>query len=523
MRFNPETTEKLQKVLARAGLGSRRAIETWIQEGRIKVNQQVAHVGARVSAQDEIQLDGRKLSVRQLLPPPRQILIYNKPIGEVCSRDDEENRPLIFDKLPKPKQGRWVSVGRLDVNTTGLLLLTTDGELANRLMHPSTEIEREYAVRVLGKVDDAMIQRLTTGVQLEEGMAHFESVVDAGGEGANHWYHVILKEGIKREVRRLWEAQGVVVSRLMRIRYGVVTLPPSLRMGQSMELEGRVRQLLLQQVDLAEEAHEVIPDTKKNRALPTLTIKPHAPAKSPVRRAKPRPDWWDEPIDSDSTTPKRRFAKAGDKTEFVQTARPRRADASDGAVKTSRPHTAKFSQQPSQSSASTQTARPRRADASDGAVKTSRPHTTKFSQQPSQSSASTQTARPRRADASDGAVKTSRPHTTKFSQQPSQSSASTQTARPRRADASDGAVKTSKPHTTKFSQQPSQSSASTQTARPRRADASDGAVKTSRPHTTKFSQQPSQSPASRGRTAPMGNKTVKSASSFKKRAPTKKR
>ncbi|EIJ41728.1 pseudouridine synthase family protein [Beggiatoa alba B18LD] len=313
MRFNPDTTEKLQKVLARAGLGSRRAIEAWIREGRVKVNQQVAHIGARVSLQDEIQIDNRKLSMQQLAPPPRQILIYNKPVGEVCSRDDDENRPLIFDKLPKPKQGRWISVGRLDVNTTGLLLLTTDGELANRLMHPSAEIEREYAVRVLGKVDEAMLQRLVTGVQLEDGIAKFERVDDAGGEGANHWYHVVLKEGRKREVRRLWEAQGLVVSRLMRIRYGVVTLPPSLRMGQFMELESNVRQALLRQVNLTETVKETEegrdtvrqdkPNQRPNGKFTKQTLSTSTATREPAKRStRPKKDWWESRIDETDDT-----------------------------------------------------------------------------------------------------------------------------------------------------------------------------------------------------------------------------
>jgi len=231
-----EPTEKLQKVLARAGLGSRRTIETWIQEGRIKVNQEVAELGRRVSERDQIELDGRKISMHALAPAAQQVICYHKPVGEVCTRDDPEGRATVFKRLPKLTHSRWVAVGRLDVNTSGLLLLTTDGELANRLMHPSYQLEREYAVRVLGQVDEAMIQRLLEGVVLEDGEAKFERILDAGGQGANHWYHVVLQEGRKREVRRLWESQGLQVSRLIRIRYGAVTLPRGLREGHQQAL-----------------------------------------------------------------------------------------------------------------------------------------------------------------------------------------------------------------------------------------------------------------------------------------------
>ncbi|EDN72882.1 ribosomal large subunit pseudouridine synthase B [Beggiatoa sp. SS] len=222
-------TEKLQKVLARVGLGSRREIETWIEEGRVKVNQYIATLGARVSPHDEIRVNERRIRQSDLQTPSRQqILCYHKPIGEVCTRHDEEGRTTIFERLPSPKHGRWISIGRLDLNTAGLLLLTTDGDLAHRLMHPSYDIEREYAVRILGEVDLDMLKRLREGIELEDGMAQFKRVFDAGGSGANHWYHVTLMEGRKHEVRRLWESQGVTVSRLMRIRFGPVSLPKRL-------------------------------------------------------------------------------------------------------------------------------------------------------------------------------------------------------------------------------------------------------------------------------------------------------
>lgn len=244
------STEKLQKVLARAGLGSRRQIESWIREGRVRVNRKVAEIGERVSQFDDIRVNGRKIGAMTLSAPKRQILCYHKPAGEVCTRHDPEGRPTVFKKLPRLKQGRWVVVGRLDINTAGLLIVTTDGELANRLMHPSYELEREYAVRVLGKVDETMLQQLTTGVELEDGWAKFHQISDAGGEGANHWYHVILKEGKKREVRRLWESQGLTVSRLLRIRFGPVRLPPGLRTGQTAMLDKDSENSLLQQVGL---------------------------------------------------------------------------------------------------------------------------------------------------------------------------------------------------------------------------------------------------------------------------------
>ncbi len=232
-----DNSEKLHKVLADLGLGSRRQMETWITEGRVRVNQQIAKLGDRVSPTDVLRVNGRVLKRKtQALHEPL-LLCYHKPVGEVSTRRDPEQRPTVFHALPRPKHGRWVAIGRLDLNTSGLLLFSTDGELANRLMHPTQEIEREYAVRVLGKVSAEMLQRLTQGVQLDDGLARFERIEEAGGEGANHWYHVVLREGRKREVRRLWEALGITVSRLIRIRFGPIELSPRLRLGQSMLLE----------------------------------------------------------------------------------------------------------------------------------------------------------------------------------------------------------------------------------------------------------------------------------------------
>ena len=222
-------SERLHKALATAGVGSRRLIETWITEGRIMVNGQIATLGQQIFGDERVQIDGRSVSLRR--PTQGQVLIYHKPEGEVTTRHDPEGRPTVFKRLPKPQGGRWINIGRLDINTSGLLLLTNDGELAHRLMHPKYGLEREYAVRVLGKISEQILQNLITGVMLEDGIAQFERIEAAGGTGANHWYHVILKEGRTREVRRLWESQGVVVSRLLRVRYGSMVMPAGLASG----------------------------------------------------------------------------------------------------------------------------------------------------------------------------------------------------------------------------------------------------------------------------------------------------
>jgi 23S rRNA pseudouridine2605 synthase len=230
-------SEKLQKVLARVGLGSRRHMEEAISQGRVSVNGRIAELGERIEAGDELRVDGRKVQFSVEEETRRRVLIYYKPEGEICTRHDPEGRPSVFDRLPPLSGDRWVMVGRLDINSTGLLLFTNDGEMANRLMHPSNEVEREYAVRVMGEVTPVVRQQLIDGVQLEDGPAKFESFVEVGGEGINRWYQVVVKEGRNREVRRLFESQGLRVSRLLRIRYGTISLPRQLHTGRWMELD----------------------------------------------------------------------------------------------------------------------------------------------------------------------------------------------------------------------------------------------------------------------------------------------
>lgn len=228
-------TEKLQKVLAAHGLGSRREAEKWIAEGRVTVNGKVATVGDRVAPDDRLVVDGRPVSQQQ---QRHRVLIYNKPTGEIVSRDDPQGRPSVFDRLPRIRGGRWIAVGRLDFNTSGLLLFTTDGELANRLMHPSFQIEREYVVRVMGEVTDAKLQNMRDGVMLEDDVARFSDIQKGQQEdGANNWYYVVLMQGRNREVRRLWESQGLVVSRLKRVRYGNILIPSAVRAGRYADLE----------------------------------------------------------------------------------------------------------------------------------------------------------------------------------------------------------------------------------------------------------------------------------------------
>ena len=228
-------TQKLHKVLAQTGLGSRRSMETWITEGKVTVNGAPAKLGMRVGAQDQIKIDGRLIRVHAVSRPPR-VLLYHKPEGEIVSRDDPKGRPSVFASLPAVSGGKWISIGRLDFNTCGLLIFTTSGAMANRMMHPRFEVEREYAVRVMGKLLPQHMSQLTEGVELDDGVAYCESAELRGGEGANQWCHVVLKDGRNRVVRRLFEKLGFMGSRLMRVRYGPMELPPRVNRGKYREL-----------------------------------------------------------------------------------------------------------------------------------------------------------------------------------------------------------------------------------------------------------------------------------------------
>ncbi len=282
---NPAPGERLQKVLANAGMGSRREIEGWISAGRVMVNNELARLGQRVIPSDKIKVDGRPVANRRLETPLREVLVYNKPEGELVTRKDPQGRRTVFDRLPKLEHGRWIPVGRLDLNSSGLLLLTTDGELANRLMHPSQQVEREYAVRVMGQIKEEQLKQLTHGVQLEDGPARFEEIVESGGEGINRWYHVVIMEGRQREVRRMWEAVGATVNRLKRVRYGSVILESALSIGRWRYLgDDEINKLL---------ASMGLPEDKKRRKPrqqePERPYKGRAKSPRPAQRAENSP------------------------------------------------------------------------------------------------------------------------------------------------------------------------------------------------------------------------------------------
>ena len=285
-------SEKLQKVLARAGHGSRREVEAMIQAGRVSVDGKISTLGDRVEVTGgtKIRLDGHVLSVMESQDTVCRVLAYYKPEGELCTRSDPEGRPTVFDRLPKMRGSRWIAVGRLDVNTSGLLLFTTDGELANRLMHPSREVEREYAVRVFGQIDDEKIKQLSRGVQLEDGPAAFRSIKFQGGEGLNQWYNVTLTEGRNREVRRLWEAVGVQVSRLIRVRYGDLNLPKGLPRGGYKELDLPDINYLRTLVEMNEETVSKMPVERDRRRVKAnqirRAVKRHTQV-APARRNAP--------------------------------------------------------------------------------------------------------------------------------------------------------------------------------------------------------------------------------------------
>lgn len=275
MSSKPQQTEKLQKILARSGHGSRREIEGLLKEGRISVDGKMATLGDRVEVKvtTKIRLDGRLLAIKEPEKEICRVMAYYKPEGELCTRHDPEGRPTVFNRLPRLTGARWIAVGRLDVNTSGLLLFTTDGELANRLMHPSREVEREYAVRVFGEITDAKIRQLTTGVQLEDGPASFKTVSYRGGEGMNQWYNVTLTEGRNREVRRLWESVGVQVSRLIRVRYGDIDLPKGLPRGGWTELGLEQTNYLRELVELDVETESKVSVERDQRRIKANQIR----------------------------------------------------------------------------------------------------------------------------------------------------------------------------------------------------------------------------------------------------------
>jgi 23S rRNA pseudouridine2605 synthase len=252
--------ERLQKMLAQAGVGSRREMEEWIAAGKVSVNGVVATLGQSVVPTDKVKIGGRLINIRFTgsSRPPR-VLMYHKPEGEIVSRDDPDGRPSVFAALPRMRGGRWINVGRLDFNTSGLLIFTTSGELANKLMHPSSQLVREYAVRVLGELTMEAQQQLLHGVELEDGRANFGSLQDGGGEGANHWYRVTIFEGRNREVRRMFEAVGCTVSRLIRVRYGPFVLPPQLKRGMARELKEPEIKMLMRELE------NIVPTTEKGR------------------------------------------------------------------------------------------------------------------------------------------------------------------------------------------------------------------------------------------------------------------
>ena len=280
--------ERLQKVMAAAGLGSRRALEKRIGNGDVLLNGEVASLGQSVSAGDSITFEQKQWRVVSK-PVQHRALIYNKPEGEVTSRSDPDGRPTVFDRLPTVRNARWVAVGRLDINTTGLLLLTTDGELANAMMHPSSNVDREYACRIRGQASAEQLQNLREGVELNDGPARFSDIQEAGGSGENQWFHVTIMEGRNREVRRLWESQGLTVSRLKRVRYGAAFLPKRLQMGKWSEISAKDLRVLREDVGLSSEGKSLSlqfikgPGNKPNRIKPRKERGPHK-KKRPARR-----------------------------------------------------------------------------------------------------------------------------------------------------------------------------------------------------------------------------------------------
>ena len=305
-------TPKLHTVLAQSGLGSRLDMEQMIADGKVLVNDEPAHVGQRIQYGDRIKVNGKPLFVR-IEPPPPRVIAYHKPAGEIVSRDDPQSRPTVFRKLPRLQTGKWQSVGRLDLNTEGLLLFTNSGELANKLMHPRFGLEREYAVRVLGHLSNIEKAKLLEGVQLEDGEAKFGSLEEGGGEGANCWYRVTIQEGRNREVRRMFEAVGHAVSRLIRIRYGKMLLPRGLKRGECMELDGADTEQLIRSAGLGRVSAK---STGVRQSTPAPSTARKSRSSNPVAAAKP------DFIGADSLSRQRRDQKS---KASRQKALPRRA------------------------------------------------------------------------------------------------------------------------------------------------------------------------------------------------------
>ncbi len=283
--------ERIQKVLARGGLGSRREIERWIEEKRFTINGQPVTLGQVLNVGDYLELNGRVVHWEKFTAQPTQVLIYNKPVGEVVTRHDPENRPTIFSRLPKLSVGRWIAVGRLDINTSGLLLVTNNGELANRLMHPSSHLEREYAVRILGEVADSSLEQLRQGVELEDGMAKFDDIQFFAGEGANKWYHVVVSEGRNRLVRRLWESQQLVVSRLMRVRYGPIMLPERVRAQDTYELNAKELAVLMEFAGLVAEKPVALTEPRSAKPDTHKSVSGYKGSKGANKNTIARHDW----------------------------------------------------------------------------------------------------------------------------------------------------------------------------------------------------------------------------------------
>lgn len=286
--FDPDAVpQRLHKLLALAGLGSRRDMEALIANGRVTINGQVAAVGAGVVPTDVVRVDSRPVRLPFEAELPR-VLIYHKPEGEIVSADDPEGRDSVFDKLPKIRNGKWIAIGRLDINTSGLLMFTTSGELANHFMHPRYEVEREYAVRIYGELTEGQLLQLQQGIELEDGPAQFDHISPQGGEGSNHWYQVILREGRNREVRRLFEAFQMPVSRLMRVRFGPVNLPPRVKRGMMLELDPKEVIGLLEWAGLETPKGPMRQRTAREKDKAGATFVPKPSREARLRKANPR-------------------------------------------------------------------------------------------------------------------------------------------------------------------------------------------------------------------------------------------